>query len=45
VSPIVATYPLFTLAWSALVLRLPLRAPLLAGVALTVTGVALLLAR
>jgi drug/metabolite transporter (DMT)-like permease len=45
VSPIVATYPLFTLAWSALVLRLPLRAPLLSGVALTVTGVALLLAR
>lgn len=45
VSPIVATYPLFTLALSALVLRLPLRATLLAGVALTVTGVALLLAR
>jgi drug/metabolite transporter (DMT)-like permease len=45
VSPIVATYPLFTLALSALVLRLPLRAPLLAGVALTVTGVVLLLTR
>lgn len=45
VSPIVATYPLFTLALSALVLQLPLRAPLLAGVALTVTGVAVLLAR
>lgn len=45
VSPIVATYPLFTLALSALVLRLPLRAGLLAGVALTVTGVAALLAR
>ncbi len=45
VSPIVATYPLFTLALSALVLRLPLRAALLVGVALTVTGVALLLVR
>jgi drug/metabolite transporter (DMT)-like permease len=45
VSPIVATYPLFTLALSALVLRLPMRAGLLAGVALTVTGVAVLLAR
>lgn len=45
VSPIVATYPLFTLALSALVLRLPLRATLLVGVALTVTGVAVLLAR
>jgi drug/metabolite transporter (DMT)-like permease len=45
VSPIVATYPLFTLALSALVLRLPLRPVLLAGVALTVAGVAVLLAR
>lgn len=45
VSPIVATYPLFTLALSALVLRLPMRPTLLAGVALTVVGVAVLLAR
>jgi drug/metabolite transporter (DMT)-like permease len=45
VSPIVATYPLFTLALSALVLRLPLRGALLAGVVLTVAGVAVLLAR
>jgi drug/metabolite transporter (DMT)-like permease len=45
VSPIVATYPLFTLALTALVLRLPLRPALLAGVALTVSGVAVLLAR
>jgi drug/metabolite transporter (DMT)-like permease len=45
VSPIVATYPLFTLALSALVLRLPMRAGLVAGVALTVAGVAVLLAR
>jgi drug/metabolite transporter (DMT)-like permease len=45
VSPIVATYPLFTLALSALVLRLPMRPALLVGVALTVAGVALLLAR
>ncbi|MGH6693488.1 MAG: EamA family transporter, partial [Gammaproteobacteria bacterium] len=45
VSPIVATYPLFTLALSALVLRLPLRATLLVGIALTVTGVAMLLGR
>ena len=45
VSPIVATYPLFTLALSAIVLRLPLRPALLAGVALTVSGVAVLLAR
>ena len=45
VSPIVATYPLFTLALSALLLRLPLRPALLWGVALTVSGVAVLLAR
>lgn len=45
VSPIVATYPLFTLALSALLLRVPPRAALLAGVLLTVTGVAVLLAR
>lgn len=45
VSPVVATYPLFTLALSALVLRLPLRATLMVGVALTVTGVVVLLAR
>jgi drug/metabolite transporter (DMT)-like permease len=45
VSPVVATYPLFTLALGVLVLRLPLRATLLAGVALTVTGVVVLLAR
>lgn len=45
VSPIVATYPLFTLTLGILVLRLPLRATLLLGVALTVAGVAVLLAR
>jgi drug/metabolite transporter (DMT)-like permease len=45
VSPIVATYPLFTLVLSAFVLRLPMRPALLAGVALTVAGVVLLLAR
>jgi drug/metabolite transporter (DMT)-like permease len=44
VSPIVATYPLFTLALSALVLRQWPSGTLLAGVALTVTGVAMLLA-
>jgi drug/metabolite transporter (DMT)-like permease len=45
VSPIVATYPLFTLALSALVLRLPMRPALLGGVALTVAGLAALLTR
>jgi drug/metabolite transporter (DMT)-like permease len=45
VSPIVATYPLFTLALSALVLRLRMRPALLAGVALTVAGLAALLMR
>lgn len=46
VSPIVATYPLFTLMLSALVLREErFSRRLLAGVALTVAGVALLLAR
>jgi drug/metabolite transporter (DMT)-like permease len=45
VSPIVATYPLFTLLLSATVLRLPMRPGLLAGVALTVSGVAVLLVR
>lgn len=44
VSPIVATYPLFTLALSALWLREErLSGALLAGVALTVTGVVVLL--
>lgn len=45
VSPIVATYPLFTLALDALVLRRErLTRRLLAGVALTVAGVVILLA-
>jgi uncharacterized membrane protein len=44
VSPIVATYPLFTLAFSALLLRQRPSGPLLAGVALTVCGVVMLLA-
>jgi drug/metabolite transporter (DMT)-like permease len=44
VSPIVATYPLFTLALSALVLRQRPSGMLLAGVALTVAGVVMLLA-
>jgi len=46
VSPIVATYPLFTLALSALALREQrFGRRLLAGVALTVAGVVILLAR
>ena len=46
VSPIVATYPVFTLALSALALGGErLSGMLFAGVALTVTGVAVLLAR
>jgi transporter family protein len=45
VSPIVATYPLFTLALGALVLRERLSRRLMAGVALTVAGVVILLAR
>lgn len=46
VSPIVATYPLFTLALGALVLRQErLSRRLIAGVALTVAGVVILLAR
>lgn len=46
VSPIVATYPLFTLMLSAAVLREePLSRHTLVGVALTVAGVVLLLAR
>jgi drug/metabolite transporter (DMT)-like permease len=46
VSPIVATYPLFTLALSALTLReQPFGRQLLGGVALTVAGVVILLAR
>lgn len=46
VSPIVATYPLFTLALSALALREQrFGRRLLGGVALTVAGVAVLLAR
>jgi drug/metabolite transporter (DMT)-like permease len=46
VSPIVATYPLFTLLLSALVLRDErMSGMLLGGVALTVAGVTLLLAR
>jgi drug/metabolite transporter (DMT)-like permease len=44
VSPIVATYPLFTLVLSALLLRQRPSGPLLAGVALTVSGVVMLLA-
>jgi drug/metabolite transporter (DMT)-like permease len=44
VSPIVATYPLFTLALGALTVRQRLNGALLAGVALTVAGVAMLLA-
>lgn len=46
VAPVVATYPLFTLALSALLLRHErLNARLVGGVALTVAGVALLLVR
>lgn len=46
VAPIVATFPLFTLALSALVFRQErLRARLVIGVALTVGGVVLLLAK
>lgn len=46
VAPIVATYPLFTLALGALVLRQErLGRGLMAGVALTVVGVVILLAR
>lgn len=46
VSPIVATYPLFTLALGALVLRQErLSRRLMGGVALTVAGVVILLAR
>jgi uncharacterized membrane protein len=45
VSPIAATYPLFTLLLSAIVLRQQrLSAPLIGGVALTVTGIVVLLA-
>ena len=45
VSPIVATYPLFTLALSMLVLRQDRVTPrLAAGAVLTVAGVAVLLA-
>ncbi len=46
VSPIVATYPLFTIALAALVLRQErLSRRLIAGVALIVAGVVVLLAR
>jgi drug/metabolite transporter (DMT)-like permease len=45
VSPIVATYPLFTLALSVLVLRQRPSGALYAGVALTVAGIVMLLAR
>ena len=46
VSPIVATYPLFTLGLSAAFLRHErLTRRLIGGVVLTVTGVVLLLAR
>lgn len=46
VAPVVATYPLFTLAFSALFLRHErLTARLIGGVALTVAGVVILLAR
>jgi len=46
VAPVVATYPLFTLALSALFLRHErMTARLLGGVALTVAGVVILLAR
>lgn len=45
VSPLVATYPLFTLALSALLLRsAPLQPRLVGGVVLTVAGVAALIA-
>lgn len=45
VSPLVATYPLFTLAFSAVLVRTePLGARVIAGVALSVAGVMLLLA-
>lgn len=45
VSPIVATYPLFTLVLATLVLRQGLSRSLIAGVALIVAGVVVLLAR
>lgn len=45
VSPLVATYPLVTLAFSAILFHSArINPPLLAGVALTVAGVILLVA-
>jgi drug/metabolite transporter (DMT)-like permease len=44
VAPLVATYPLVTLALSAVIFRAPRRDPILvAGVLLTVIGVAMLI--